>query len=501
MTVTINSIDRSDFVLWNTLRVENLLTSQVDTCSFIISNFGDHIFKPTVGKSVVVANGATTIFGGVIVRVTEKSPSYGVIYYEVQCSDYTRVLDQHLVAETYENQTVQAIITDIITNHAPAGFTTTQVSCTVVLKTIQFKYEPVSACLKQLAELVGYDWYVDYAKDIFFKDPAENLASFDVEDDTGTYEKDSLVIRRDNSQTRNSVIVRGGEYLGSTFTASVRADGKQFTFNLPYRYSGFGATLTGNPLTIGVDNIDDPDSYHALYNFQEKVLRFKETDRPNVNATLSFFGAPYLPVIVKYKDQARIDAMFSAEAQGDGKYEYLVVDKSINSKEAARDRARAEISTYGDTLSEGEFVTETAGLLAGQTIRINSASRGINETFVVNRVTTSMKTPNDPIFSISLITTKTMNFISIMKKLLLAENKKIDINENEVLDLVESADEVINIGESVSSSLVHNPQTETVTLAETFTAQSLNYGVQFVLGPQTPSTTKRVFLLDRSLLG
>lgn len=502
VNITIGGADKSNFIVWNSLRIENILTKQVDRCTFTIRNpdKNGNIYKPPVGREVIVTDGSTRVFGGVIVRISESSPAVGILEYQIECSDYTRLLDQHLVAETYEDMTVNAIIADIVANWLPSGFTATQVDCSTTIDYIQFKYEPVSDCIRQLAELVGDDWYVDYTKDIYFQSPTANMAPFDVTDGSGTFVNESLVIRRDNSQMRNSILVRGGEYEGTEFTASVRADGKQFIFNLPYKYNDFAATLTGHKLSIGIDYIDQPDSYDALYNFNEKLLRFKEADRPNQNATLSFSGEPLLPVVVRVRDNVAIADTLSAEGQGDGVYEYLVVDKSINTQVGARQRAAAEMRTYGQTLSEGEFETETGGLTAGMRILINSTLRQINEQFVINKVTSTMRDPSTMIYKVSLITTKTMDFISILKKILLAENKKIIITDDELLNLVESASDTITIADSIFTG-ANNIQAETMSLAETFTAQSLNYNVQFVLGPFSPSGTKRVFILNQSRLG
>lgn len=500
ITLTIAGTDRTSFVATESLKIENILTKQVDKCRFIIRSYGSKNFKPVVGREVIILDGATRVFGGMIVRVEEKLSAYPLAEYEVQCSDYTRALDQHLVAETYENKTINEIIADLVANWCPTGFTATQVDAPVLVNYIQFKYEPVSDCLRQLAEIVGYDWYVDYSKDIYFKAPTATAAAVDIQDNNGTYDFGSLTIRRDSSQLRNSIIVRGGEYLGTEFTASMRADGKQVVFNLPYKYTDFKATLTGNPLNIGTDYINNADDYDALYNFNEKLLRFKDSDKPSQNATLSFAGKPHLPVIVKLKDQGKIDAIFSAEAQGDGIYEYLVVDKAINSKAGARQRALAEINSYGETLSEGEFNTEQSGLKAGQRIRINSTALGIDEYFIINRVTSVMKDYQTMYYRISLITTKTMDFIAVMKKLLLAETKKIEIKEGELLDLVEAADETITMAETFTASVLHNPQTEAISLADALTVQALDYDVDFVLGDETvvPSGTERVFIVSGS---
>lgn len=502
VTITIGGEDVTGYVVWNSLRIENILTKQVDRCTFTIRSYVGHSYNPIVGRQVLIDDSGTRVFGGVIVRRTEESPSIGIIEYDVECQDFTRILDQHLVAETYEDMTIDAIIDDLVANWLPSGFTATQVDAATSIDYIQFKYEPVTECLRQLAELGGYDWYVDYYKDIYFKLPTATNAPFDLTDTSGTYVNKTLIIRRDNSQMRNSILVRGGEYEGTKFTASMRADGKQVVFNLPYKYHEFSASLTGNPLTIGIDYIDNPDSFHALYNFNEKILRFKEANKPNQNATLSFAGKPLLPVVVRVRDTIAIADTLSAEGQGDGEYEYLVVDKSINTQVAARERAAAEMRTYGETLSEGEFQTETSGLKAGQRILVNSTLRSINEYFVINKVVRTMKDPTTMIYKVSLVTTKTMNYISILKKLLLAENKKIVITDDELLNLTENLTETITITDTVSTGQPHNRATETISLSETFTEQSLNWPVQFVLGPYAPPTGfKRVFILGASRLG
>lgn len=502
MQVTIGGEDITDRIPYESFRIDNILTQQVDRCTFKIRNLKSDIYRPHVGEEVIVLDddGVTKIFGGVITRRTDSSPAFGLVEYNVDCSDYTRLLDQKLVADTYEDMTVGEIIDDLITNYAPTGFTTTQVDCDITVSYVQFKYEPVSACLKQLADRVGYDWYVDYDMDLYFQSPSANDAPFEITDTNGNADQASLVIRRDNSQLRTSIIVRGGEYLGTQFTASAKADGKDVTFKLPYKYSDFKIRKNGVTQTLGIDYIDDPLSFDALYNFQEKVVRWRSDNKPAADSTLSFSGKPHLPVIIKFKDPVAVAAIFSAEGFGDGEYEYVIIDKSINNQVSARERAAAEINTYGETLSEGEFETETAGLTAGMRIHITSVARNIDEYFIVNKVTVWMPRPDAMKYRVSLVTTKTMDYISILKKLILRDNKTIDLNADEQLDVIESMVETLTLSDMLSTFTSHNPQAETITMTETFTAQSENWPVVWALGPQAPSGFKRQFILDGSFL-
>jgi hypothetical protein len=501
ITLTIGGVDRTKQVLWDTLRVESVLTRQIDTCEFTMMRSASLTYKPVAGREVIITADGTRIFGGVITSVEARPTAYSNIEYAIKCSDYARIMDAHLVAETYENMTVNAIIADLVATWFPAGvFTTVNVNAPVVVKYVQFNYLPGTEVMNRLAELTGYDWYVDYNKDIHFFLPAASTAPVTVQDDNGTYDYNSLVIRDDNTQLRNTIIVRGGEYLGTQFTAQILANGTDPVYPLPYRYDDFSCTVTGQRMTIGLDNIDDPNTHDVMYNYQEKIIKFRTSRIPTNGSVIRVGGKPHLPVIVKLKSQADINSTLSAEGIGDGRYEYLIVQKSINSKEGARQQALAQIATYAQTMVEGEFSSETAGFVPGQKVTINSVSRDINADYIINRVVTTALTPTQLRYDISIISTKTFGFVELLKRLLLQESDKIIIDPSEVTDLVEAASEEVTITDSMTQA-AHNAQTEGITMTETFTAESLNYLVEFVLGEQARSGLKRQFILDGSPLG
>lgn len=486
VVLTINGVDRTKKVLAGSLKIENILTSKRDTCSFSVMSYPNNTLTPVLGQEVIVTLDGDKIFGGIITGLEQNSETYSVIQWDIECVDYTRLLDKKLVPEVYESMTVDAIIADLQANYMPTGFTINNVSCPTVINYIAFNYKPISKCLEELANLTNYDWYIDYDKDLHFISKTTLTAPLEIEDANASHRQGSLIIRKDNSQIRNSIIVRGGEFLGDTFTSEIECNGVDTIYPLAYKYTDFAATLTGQPLNVGTDNLDNPTDYDVLHNFNEKIVRFRDERTPSTGSILRVSGRPHLPVIVKYRSPVDISTLSASEGS-DGIYEYLIIDKTINSKEGARQRAKAEITTYATTLSEGEFETETAGFRAGQRIRINSVARGIDEYFVINKVTFKQFTADTFVYKISLITTKTFDLIDLLSQLLLAETKKIVIDQNEVIDLVESI-------------------SETVSLAETFTAQSLDYEVEFCAGTftgdiTTPLGVKRIFIVGGSPLG
>lgn len=469
IAVTIAGTDRTRLVDPSSLRVTNILTSKVDEAVFVIKKFGSRTYAPTVGEEVIIQTKPTSgfpytfpftferpttkIFAGRIVQVVERYEKLDYVAYEVSCVDYTRDLDRKLVVETYEGQTVSAIIADIASNYLDSAFTTNNVSGSTIIEYIAFNYEYPSKCLQQLAELLGYDWYVDYDKDIHFFAKESNAAPFNLSDTNGRYIYDSLKIRRDISPVRNTIYVRGGEYLADPFTGQEIADGNKNVFNLGYKFSDLQVTVTGQIKNIGIDNIDQETNYDALHNFQERIIRFRTDRKPRNGSLVQWSGRPYLPVLIKRRDTASI-AAFSATEGSDGIYEFKIIDKSIKSKEGARQRARAEIISYAATLSEGEFKTYDNGLKAGHRIRIQSDLRGLDEYFVINRVETkTFDNRGNLIYTVNIVSARTFDHIDFLQSLLTRKDKEIEITDNDVLDEIESLQETLQFAESIGSTL------------------------------------------------
>jgi hypothetical protein len=183
-----------------------------------------------------------------------------------------------------------------------------------------------------------------------------------------------------------------------------------------------------------------------------------------------------------------------------GLSEFAKTDTSIKSKQEAFDFAVSELEAYSGKISEGSFSTYTPGLRSGQLITVNSTLRNINEDFLIQRVSFQMISQDVGIYQIELATLKTLTLIDFLIAQLRANGTIINDDDNTVIQKYIQAPETITITDEVVVSNSHNPQSETVTLSESFTPQSLNYAVEFVAGEYAPSGVKRQFVLDGSYL-
>jgi len=488
ITITVAGTNVTRLVDYSSLVITSILTKNPDECQFVIKKFGDRTFTPTAFDEVIVTDTDTgdKLFAGRVLEVKEVYDKLDWVAYEVKCTDYTRDMDQRLVIDAYENQTVNQIIQAFKDNYLPNEITINNVDVSDEIQYIAFNYETVSDALRQLAEITDSDWYIDYDKDIHFFKRNDILAPFDLADTTGKYIYESLKIRRNLSQLRNVIIVRGGEYLADTTTAAFIGDATRQNFYLPFKFSNLTLTVTGVEKSVGVDPVDIGLGFDALHHFENREITFRDDRIPRDGSEVRIGGNPNLPVITKMRSTESVGT-FTAR-------EYLVVDRSIQSKEGARQRALAELITYKTTLNEGEFQTYQSGLRAGQKINIQSDLRGIDDDFIINKVESRIFGVDGTnktiqlVHKVTLVTTKTFDHIHLLQRLLNERNREIVITDQEVLDVVEAVDETLNISEVITSSIEHNPISEQANLSEVFTSNYLGYRPEFVFGNQVPAS-------------
>jgi len=189
-----------------------------------------------------------------------------------------------------------------------------------------------------------------------------------------------------------------------------------------------------------------------------------------------------------------------------GRFEFAKTDKTIKSSEEAKQYGEAQLEAYAQSIREGSFRTYTGGLVSGQVISIALTDLGVDDSFVIQRVTLSMVSRTKGEWSVELATLKTMGIIKFLQDLLLSDNKKVDYNEDDVLEKYYLDTKVIEVVEQVGPiEAITNDELD-VEVDEDLVKDPFGAGVKpdFVLTPYIPTghtDPKREFMLDRSTLG
>lgn len=478
ISITIGGVDYSQYVDRSSYRHEQVLTAQPDNLKLVLR---DAPTKPALFDVVEVHNDAALVFSGKVLKIGTKTQSLTCLY-EIEAKDWTIAIDGTQIVNTYEGKTVDYIIADILTD---TEITNNNVDCQIVIDYIKFDYEQPSVCFQRLAELVGYDWYIDYEKDMHFFIASTEPAAFNLNDSSDNYRPDSLSITEDSSQIRNLIFVEGGEYLGDSFTEEIVADGDQKTFNLAYKYKNLTATVGGISKTIGIDFIDDAADYDALHNFEQKVLKFRDDNKPTAGQAVAITGNPYIPVLIRFEESSSMTQY--------GVRSIRIIDKTIKTKDAAKERAKAEVRAYKNAVSEGAFETWTDGLRAGQSIYIDSDLRGIHESYIISKVITTMESSTLFKYQITLVSQRTYDILSFLQALM--DTKNISDDRDKVLQKIYNVSDTVVISGSITKEAA-SEVAETITVTESVrTITPIWVAGRYV--PTSPTDYKRTPIASR----
>ena len=432
LTLKVNTTDISSAVKWDTVVKTEVLTKEIDRLEFEITKTPAKSTIPDINDAITLLEDSITIFGGVVVERNEVIRGGLLVGYKFKCKDWSQYLDRKLVIKSYTNQRADQIFNDILTNFT-SGFTHTNVpASSPTLTSKKFNYEQITRAFTQVCDQIGWDWYVDYNKDIHLFDEETLAAPFSLSDTNDNYEWQTFELNKTILQIKNEVYVRGGDYkktLDESHAADIFvANGTQTTFFLSYKYDNITVKVNGVIQTIGTDQQTDPATVNCLYNFNEKFIRF--TTAPTTGYTVKIFGDAYIPIIALVRDQASIASY--------GSYQTAVIDTSITSVGEAQTRAKSEIKKYSACVNEASFKTTKTGLKTGMQLTVQSTIRGINKTFKINRIVGKTRTPNQMEYTVSLIASGQVTFTDIMVSLLSADKQNIDIATNEVLQRLET---------------------------------------------------------------
>ena len=118
--------------------------------------------------------------------------------------------------------------------------------------------------------------------------------------------------------------------------------------------------------------------------------------------------------------------------------------------------AVTQIEAYKQGIVEGSFQTYRDGLRPGQLLRVNVASRGIDQTFLVQSVTIEMRGPEQPVYSVDLATTRTVGIIEFLQQQLRA--RELQGREQEtLLRLTEQTEDEFSVADDGVTVQVTEP--------------------------------------------
>jgi hypothetical protein len=455
--VLVEGTDRTNLIDWKSLKITKRLTSQVDNASFRYTK-GNNSWTPAEDDEVIIkfdndlGGGLQKVFGGYVVGVDDNLDGAGNRVYSINCKDYNHILDRRLVVATFNNQNPLQILNSLIAEYAYGeGITTTSVDAAPIINRIDFKYVSLRQAIQKIAELTYKDWYIDEDKVIHLFNREDVIAPFILTDTNGNLINGSLSVKTDITQLKNRVVVRGGEYEGTSYTDRFAGESiggtlkNIFVLGCKPKISGFALTVGGVSKTIGIDGLADETAVDAVVSQFYRTLRFTAGNEPATGVAIVASYIPILQVIVAVESTASIKAY--------GYKEYTERDVNISSKQAAIDLGNAILDVYANPIIDGSFSTYTHQLNVGQMISINSTHAGINDDFLIDELVFRTATPNNFIYQAGFTSARRQGINEILQKLLTMPDRTIESFTDEQIEKIEVKNERIAIIEVISYQL------------------------------------------------
>src|SRR5690625_857089 len=438
----IAGIDRRSDLESGTLEIEEQLTYQMNTCSFILKGN-----KPTEGEEVIIEDdNLGRMFSGTIISVdlNRYSQNKTIKTWSVECDDYTNKLDSKLVVETYEDMPADEIFRDVVRKYCP-DFTVNGVQTGApTVEMMVFDYLPPSECFREIAEYSGWQWEVDYYKDLHFfsADDLSEPASMEIV--TGKKFR-NVGFSIDNQGLRNRVYVRGGTMLSDPFTYEIVSDGAARLWMLPHSPH----EISFNQGTVGVEFLHDEENYDYMMNYQEKYIRSSEHTATLPSGTNLAFTFRYnIPVDTQVEDHES-QLKIAAVQGGDGVYEHVIEDNSLTTLDAAEAAGMADLRQHANPNVQGSFETDVPGWRPGQIVRVDLPDRGIDGEYLIQTVRISGIENNKWLYNIEF-GGRLFGIADVLKALMSSQQKK-RYNENAVLNKFEYGQERIAMSDEIEA--------------------------------------------------
>ncbi len=442
-SVTINGVERAHDMELQSLSINDQINEQANTADFVLYDLHSLGVPETDDEIIVEVNGVR-LFAGFITKVTYDQLGNLADKISISCVDYTKTLDRRLVSATFLNMSDKDVIDSVVDQFVDDNEVSTYfVSESAMVSQVSFNYIPASQAIKQVAELTSQSWYIDYYKRIHYFPRQQSQAPFQVTS-ASAYHK-NLQLTKDNSRLRNRVFVRGGTELTSDPVSETQvADGEQRQFFLAEKPHELSVTVNGSPETVGIKNIDDPDLFDWMMNFQEKyieagALRATPTAGDKIAVSYKYD----VPILVSVEDPDSIEE--------NGVYEFVIIDNNIATTQQARDRARAELTDYANDIVDATYSTYQPGVMSGQYQRISMANKGVDEDYLVNTVTLRSLGGGRFVYEVKLTNAKTLGIIKFLLDLLQTDRRVGNIDPNEKVDQLFTLTDTLD---SIMDSLV-----------------------------------------------
>ena len=387
LTITIDAVDKSSLVRYSTISIsQELHTRTLAKFDLVSESSSLSFYRPLVGEVVKITFNGDLIFAGTIERIQEMREKglIDVLYMQIECVSWEQILDRHLVAKAYDTQTLHDIVEDIRADELSGeAITKADVQTGPTLSKAVFNYSSVTEVFNELAEVSGWEWWIDVDKGLHFVPEGTSTAPMDLDSDNLYLD---LTVTRERGDYRNVQYVRAGLDVTDERTETFVGDGENITFNTAYPVASITSIkVDAVAQTFGIRGVEAEGEKEWYYQLDNTQITQDQNETVLDTNILEVVYTGYFPLLIFTNDSAEIAARAAIEG-GTGEYEAVEDREEIKVAAFAYDLANGLLRRKGIIPNVINFRTTEVGFRAGQLLTIDLPAYDLDGDYLISRV-------------------------------------------------------------------------------------------------------------------
>jgi hypothetical protein len=473
LSFTVAGTDYTNYLLNSALRyTDELGTRNTLEVTLVDTALGIDREIVQVGAPVILTrDGGTLVFAGSVdaLRHYVADDISGALIYELRCVDFNQLADRHLVTHSWTDQTLRAIVQDIVNTYsgdtgetlASEGVTTTNTTVQEgpVLEAVKFNYVACSEALDKLAELTGFSWYIDYQKQLQFFERQTFDAPYNLDDSVWQNYR-GLSVSTSRGEYRNIQTLRAGTGLAAARTEDFAGDDTTTQWTLKKKVGAAPTILVDSTAqSVGIDTQPGKSEHSTTQWFYEigedKIIQNENyvsyTAPLATGSTLHVTYQAQYPIFLEQRDDVEIDERQDVEG-GTGTYHLVEQDEDIDDADMARERIAGLLRRYSRIITQVEFQTDSDGFRSGQHLSVDVPDVGVEGSFLIESV--SADYVDDTLFryNIRAIKGEMAGGWADFYKRLAKKGRPLVISDNESIGYIRSSRSQIQVGCTLATS-------------------------------------------------
>ncbi len=409
ITVTIDGVNRTGFLLADTLFLRSSIGNGSDVAEFELRDPAGS-YAPADWDEVKVYVNGTAVFGGYIVQRAADSIGAGAAKratWQVTCKDWSVLLDQALVNYRYMEVNDNGVVYHLFDNFLNGDGFNASLHVANVRDDIDINFEEISMreALNELAGRCGANWHIDPEKYVWWyapdDPPAAPFAISQTPNNTTTFAplEGSLGRSVDASQITNRVRVIGSESASTTLqTDSWTANGTDAVFGpltkkphsmwlvqYTVHTGGQDVNVSAYASQIGLEPDDsllvDGGEETVLVNLDNRTVKITDVGgllpKAGTQVTVKYYYSTPIEVVV---DDAASQTAFGRV------FEASVYDEGLTSPAEATEYGEQLLARYAFGRETIHFDITRYGLMPGQAITVTSSTMGLSGDYLIQEL-------------------------------------------------------------------------------------------------------------------